>query len=332
MRLPLLLLVGSVLGLQAQPFSLPTANTALFRPGAEDEFFVGTPGRTWLSGAFGCVRTEGRQMHEGLDIRSVEQDARGESTDPILATADGRIAYINHKSGLSNYGIYIVVQHQIQGIEVYSLYAHLRSVQPGLAVGQPVAAGEQIGIMGRTANTGTRISRERAHLHFELNLILNEDFPAWFREDSPGQRNDHGRWNGRNLAALDPRQVLLAQRSHGDRFDLAHVIRSQPELMRVLVRETDFPWLHRYPRLVQPNPVAEEEGVAGYELRFNFNGIPYHLIPRADSEILSEARVQVLSVNESEYALRPCRSLVRRSGTHWELTRSGQRLLDLLLH
>lgn len=325
-------LLWSAFALHAQPFRLPTANQALFEPGGEERFFVGTPGKPWISGAFGCVRSDGWQVHEGLDIRCLERDKRNEPLDLIFATADGMVAYINRKAPLSNYGIYIVLQHQVQGVEIYSLYAHLSRVADELAVGQLVTAGTELGVMGRTANTKSRISKERAHLHFELNLILNDDFPAWFETHYRTQRNDHGMWNGRNLVGLDPRQILLTQRMHGERFDLAHVIRSQPELMRVLVRETDFPWLRRYPQLVRTNPLTEQEGVAGYELVFNFNGVAYQLIPRAPSELTSKARVTLLSVNEQEYQLRPGRKLVSRNGGTWHLTRSGELLLDLLLY
>jgi len=67
-----------------QPFQFPTANHALFEPNAEDKFFVGTVGKPWTSGCFGCVRTEGWQMHEGLDIRCLQRDKHNEPTDPIL--------------------------------------------------------------------------------------------------------------------------------------------------------------------------------------------------------------------------------------------------------
>jgi len=43
----------------AQPFQLPTANRALFDKGGEERFFVGTVGKPWTSGCFGCVRSEG---------------------------------------------------------------------------------------------------------------------------------------------------------------------------------------------------------------------------------------------------------------------------------
>lgn len=328
----LTLLLGFVAGTHAQPFYFPTANHALFEAAGDEGFLVGTPGRTWMSGAFGCVRTGGWQVHEGLDIRSIEQDASGEPTDLILATADGAVAYINRKQALSNYGIYIVLEHQIDGIQIYSLYAHLSQVAEGLAAGQTVRAGQAIGIMGRTANTRSRISKERAHVHFELALMLNERFPSWYKKRFPTQRDDHGLWNGQNLVGLDPRQIMMTQQLHGERFSLAHVIRSQPELMRVVVRETDFSWLRRYPQLIRRNPRAEAEGVAGYEIIFNFNGVAFQLIPRAESELSGSAKVKLLSVNEDEYRLRPGRKLVTLPNDQWRLAPAGKRLIDLLLY
>src|SRR5881396_3396497 len=48
----------------AEPFLLPTSNRALFEKGGEEKFFVGTVGKPWTTGTFGCVRSEGWQMHE----------------------------------------------------------------------------------------------------------------------------------------------------------------------------------------------------------------------------------------------------------------------------
>src|SRR5258706_10164842 len=117
------------------PFVLPTANHALFEPGGEERFFVGTVGKPWTSGTFGCVRSEGWQLHEGLDIRCLNRDRHGEPTDPVLATADGTVSYINQRPSLSNYGNYLVLRHQIDGLEIYSLYAHLKEIRPGLKHG-----------------------------------------------------------------------------------------------------------------------------------------------------------------------------------------------------
>jgi murein DD-endopeptidase MepM/ murein hydrolase activator NlpD len=225
-----------------------------------------------------------------------------------------------------------VIRHQIENLEVYSLYAHLREIRNGLKVGEPVRRGDIVALMGRTANTREGISRERAHVHFELNLYINDRFPAWYKKNFPGQRNDHSQWNGQNLVGLDPRAVFLEQRRQGDKFRLSRFVQSQAELCRVVVRDTDFPWLKRYAALVRPNPRAAREGVAGYEIALNFNAIPIELVPRAASEIKGKSKFQLVSVNAAEESRNSCRNLVRRRGSHWELTQSGLNALSLLTY
>jgi murein DD-endopeptidase MepM/ murein hydrolase activator NlpD len=316
--------------LNAQPFQLPTANRALFEKGGEDRFFVGTSGKSWESGTFGGVRSSGYQLHEGLDIRCLQRDKRGEPTDPVMATAEGTVAYINRRPSLSNYGNYITLRHSIDGIEVYSTYAHLREVRADLREGAPVKSGEVIAVMGRTANTREGISKERAHLHFEINLLMNDRFAEWHRKNQPGQRNDHGNWNGQALRGLDPRLILLAQQREGAKFSLAAFIKNQTELCRVQVRDTSFPWLRRYPALLVRNPVAEKEGVAGHELVLNYVGVPYQVIPRAASELKSKSRVHLLSVNAAEAERNPCCKLVTQRRGRWELANNGLQLVSLL--
>ena len=319
--------------LHAQPFHLPTANRALFdADGGGDRFFVGTVGKPWTSGTFGCVRSEGWQLHEGLDIRCLQRDKRGEPTDPVLATADGTVAYVNRKPSLSNYGNYIILRHEIDGVEIYSTYAHLSEVLADLKSGSPVKAGQQIGVMGRTANTREGISKDRAHVHFELNLLVNESFPVWYKKAFPGQRNDHGQWNGQNMLGLDPRTLLLEQRRLGAKFNLAKFIQSHAELCRVIVRVTDFPWLKRYPALVKPAATPAGSPIAGYEIALNFNGVPIELIPRSAAQIKGKSKFQLLSVNEAERDANPCRRIVNKRGNQWELTNSGIRFLELLTH
>jgi peptidoglycan LD-endopeptidase LytH len=318
-----------VLPLLAEPLQLPTANRVLFEKGGEERFFVGTVGKTWVSGTFGCVRSDGWQVHEGLDIRCLRRDKHGEPADPVMATADGTVAYLNTRPSLSNYGNYIVLRHQIEGLEIYSLYAHLQAVRPSLNVGQTVQAGETIATMGRTTNTREGISRERAHVHFELDLVVNDRFADWYRKTFPGQRNDHGNWNGQNLSGIDPRLILLEQHRLGSQFSLVRYIRSETQLCRVFVRCTDFPWLRRYRPLVRPNPAAEKEGIAGYEMALDFNGVAVELIPRSATEIKSKGKFILLSVNEAEQKKNPGRRLVAQRGGRWELTNHGLNLLDL---
>jgi murein DD-endopeptidase MepM/ murein hydrolase activator NlpD len=326
--LGLLLFFARVLA--AQPFQLPTANQALFEPGGQERYFVPTTGKTWLSGTFGCVRSGGWQMHEGLDIKCLQRNHAGEPIDPVMATADGVVAYMNDKPSLSNYGRYIVLMHRISGMEIYSLYAHLSEIQSGLRVGHPVRAGEKIAVMGRTSNTRERISKERAHVHFELNLFYSDHFNSWYKRHFPGERNDHGLFNGENLVGIDSRLIFLAEREEGARFDLLRWIQHRPELCRVLVRQTDFPWLRRYPMLVKQSALGLGERVAGYEIALDFNGLPFELIPRAAGSFKGAAKYQLLSVNEAEYTKNPCRRLVTRQGSRWQLANNGLSLLDLL--
>jgi murein DD-endopeptidase MepM/ murein hydrolase activator NlpD len=310
------------------PFQFPTANHALFEPGKELSFFAPTsPDRSWTTGSFGCVRTDGWQMHEGLDILHLHTDKRGEPTDPVLATADGTVMYFNAKAGLSNYGKYVVLRHLIEGVEIYSVCAHLSEIAPGVTPGKIVKAGDVIATMGRT---GQPIAKDRAHVHYELNVLVNDRFAAWFKKSSPGERNDHGVWNGQNLNGLDPREILLAER--GGKFSILNFLRGQTELCRVLVRAKDFPFLKRYPALVLKNPKAELEGVAGYEISLNYNAVAFALMPRAASEIKGTAKYQLLSVNDAEYRAHPCRKLVVQSGSRWQLTDKGQRELEMLTY
>jgi murein DD-endopeptidase MepM/ murein hydrolase activator NlpD len=318
--------------LRAEVFILPTPNQAIFKSGGEAEYFVPTPGKTWVSGTFGCVRTDGRQMHEGLDIKCTQRDKRGEPTDPVYAAAAGRVAYMNENTGLSNYGRYIVLEHQIEGLQVYTLYAHLNRFAEGLKEGDRVKQGETIAIMGRTSNTRSGISKERAHTHFEIDLRLNDRFTAWHKARLPGQRNDHGNWNGRNFAGIDPRQVLLEQRRLGSKFSLLKFIQSRTELCRVEVKDTKFQYVRDYAPLIKRNPTAEKAGVAGYEIALDFNGVPIELIPRSAKELEGSAKVRLISVNISEQKENPCRRLVSPRGKGWVLTNNGSQLIDLLTY
>ena len=333
-RLALVVVGFTALKLSAQsPFQFPTANHALYESNGEQKFLAATSSdRSWTTGSFGCVRTDGWQMHEGLDIRSLQHDKRGEPTDPVMSTAEGAVVYVNTKAGLSNYGKYVVIRHVIEGIEIYSLYAHLSDIAPGVGAGKTVHAGEVIATMGRTSNTSEHIGKERAHVHFELNVLVNDNFAAWFKKNSDGERNDHGEWNGHNLDGLDPLAILLAERDPAKKFSLLSFVRNQTELCRVLVRSTNFPYLKRYAPLVLKNPVAEKQGIAGYEIALNYNGVAFALMPRAASEIKGSGKFQLISVNEAEQRAHPCRRLVVQHGNRWQLTSKGLREMEMLTY
>ncbi|MFM7804175.1 MAG: M23 family metallopeptidase [Verrucomicrobiota bacterium] len=329
-----LLWLGMALGLGAQPFRLPTANRAVLDPdGGAERYFVGTAGKPWTSGQFGCVRSGGFQLHEGLDIRPLQRDLRGKPLDEALCVAAGTVAYVNTRSGLSNYGNYVVVRHEVDRLEIFTLYAHLASVAPGIRAGTAVQPGQPLGRVGRTSNTRQRITPDRAHLHFEITSMVASRYAAWHKANLGETRNDHANFNGRNLVGLDPATVFRAQAKAGTGFQLARHLRETPELARVLLRRPTLDWVRRNPGAVEANPTAQRQGVAAWELSLGFNGIPLRAIPRAASEIAGHTGPhRLLGVNAKTLEQFPCGKLVFQRGQVWTLTAKGQQHLELLAY
>jgi len=116
----------------------------------------------------------GTKFHEGADIKPMRRDNNGVPLDPVVTIADGTVAYVNDKSKMSNYGKYVVVLHDWGEGPICTLYAHLNKVY--VAVGDRVTQGKEIGLLGYT---GVGINKTRAHLHFEVALMLSNDFEAW---------------------------------------------------------------------------------------------------------------------------------------------------------
>jgi murein DD-endopeptidase MepM/ murein hydrolase activator NlpD len=102
-----------------------------------------------LTGWFAEPR--GARAHPGIDID-------GETGDPVVATATGRVVVAGPApAGFSGYGLLVIVDH---GNGLVSLYAHLSKVD--VALGAAVRQGQLLGAVGSTgASTGS-------HLHFEL--------------------------------------------------------------------------------------------------------------------------------------------------------------------
>ena len=319
-----LLVVGEV------HFSFPTSNRALLEENGDADFFVGTPGKPWTSGSFGCVRSSGYQFHEGADIRAVQRDKRNEPTDPVLCTANGWIVYTNRKSGLSNYGKYVVVGHKIEGLEVFSLYAHLSSIQADWKPGKWILSGQQIGVMGRTSNTKQRISRDRAHLHFELALIVNHEFPAYFKKRYPKGINDHGMWNGQNLAGMDPAEILRAQAESPETFSLRAYLREKTPMFTVQVSKLNFPWANRYLPLILRATDVPNDQISGYEIAFDSSGLAYQLKPIQLQGEATKEPYQLKNVDEEVYKANRCRKLIVKTGAKWRFTATGKHALNLL--
>jgi hypothetical protein len=319
---------------------LPTANDALLRPGADAEFFQPVIEGTTDSGMFGCVRSHGYRVHKGIDIKCLQRDRHGEPIDPVRAAADGEVAFVNAKPGLSNYGRYIVIQHVWDGVRVCTLYAHLREVAAGISTGQPVKKGQVIATLGHSANTREGISRERAHLHFEIDLLLSPNFCIWYPKHVP-DAPPFGNFNGQNLAGMDPAAVLRAHAANPN-LNFAEYVSKQPIAFTVLVGARPFPWLKLHPKQVQPVPI-ESGQVHGtpiaYEIGLTAWGMPVAVWPKVAGEIsesqrhLLERSLPVLArASDAELSQWTCGELVKRSrsGSGWVLTEHGREWLQMI--
>src|SRR6266480_4965519 len=149
---------------QAVDLGLPTDNNSLISGGGaafnqnNKRIYIGVKSTPWEGGQYGFVRdptdTAGgvvyTRFHEGMDIRPLHRDARGEPLDEVRAMADGKVVYASRVAGASNYGRYVVVEHRWGGCPYYTLYAHLNTI--AVEAGQKVSQGEKLAIMGHTGS------------------------------------------------------------------------------------------------------------------------------------------------------------------------------------
>jgi murein DD-endopeptidase MepM/ murein hydrolase activator NlpD len=79
---------------------------------------------------------------------------------PIYAIADGVV--IDHVDGHGSWGNYVRIQHTIGGRTVISSYAHMQTSSSPLAIGDKVAVGDFVGLVGATGQVTA------PHLHLEI--------------------------------------------------------------------------------------------------------------------------------------------------------------------
>ncbi len=265
-RLALLILGLASLPLSATEVVWPTTLDLGAVRSAQDYLQPTVSGRL-ESATFGMVREEGQRFHEGVDIRPGRRDAAGEPLDLVRAAMDGQVAYVNpHVNG--PYGRYVVLTHPGAELPVYSLYAHLASIDPAVRLGAFVRRGLTLGRMGRSSAGVTPITPDRAHLHFEVGLLLSTGFNAWYsaQPDNRKSPNQHGLFNGQNLIGMDP-LPLLSQRS----VDVLALLRRQPTALTVVLRAAKTPdFVSRYPALAR----GERAKAAGWYVEFSWQGMP----------------------------------------------------------
>ncbi len=313
---------------------LPTANRAIFGADPSQFYmythrsFEGRQTTPWQAGKYGYVRNPKRssragvvftKFHEGVDIRPTGRDRSNNPTDLVRAIGAGVVAYTNRAAGGSNYGRYVVVRHDWGYGKFYSLYAHLASVT--CRAGQAVRPGTAIGKMGYT---GSGLDRSRAHLHLELNLMMNPRFVTWhdrhFRSPNP-----HGIHNGLNLAGLDIAGLYLAQRRDPD-ITIPQFMSRMQVYWTVLVPNTRRPEVLKfYPWLARD--MAKAGGNPSWEISLSSSGIPLAIRPSARA--VRTPTISWVRPSKVPHSWNT-RSRLTGSGSSAKISASGLRYLQLL--
>lgn len=290
----------------------PTPNQAFARGEAVEAFLQPTASGRASSGGFGSVRNGGRRFHEGLDLKPVGRDAKGEATDTIFAAMAGVVRHISDRPGASNYGRYVVLEHPKESPPVYTLYAHLADIASGITVGREVDAGAALGVMGRSTS-GEPIPKERAHLHFEIGVRITDAFAGWYRERGFGSANTQGLWNGMNLAGIDPLEVFTWARE-GRLRALDEVFAATPSAVTVRVANAAVPdFVKRYPSLAAGGMKGVNGNGAGWEIGFAVSGAPIRWRRLEAKDLIGYKRgeVRVVSVDQEVLRENPARKLAR---------------------
>ncbi len=310
---------------------LPTENHHLFT-GELDRFYMyvdrtfeGETSQPWEAGSYGFVRTALRindqvlltKFHEGIDISPVKRDQAGNPLDLVSSIAAGKVAYVSPIAGRSNYGKYVVVEHDWENSSIYSLYAHLAEITCN--PGDPVNAGS---VLGRMGYTGAGINRVRAHCHLEIGMLVSAQFDEWHKK-SGGGTNFHGLFNGMNITGADAARFFVEHKANPE-LQFSQFIASTPVYFKVSIPRSDTPdFVKRHPWIAR----GTADGAKSWEISFSATGLPVAFAPSQ-----REVSAPILtSVRPSEVPHRYLtRGMVTGEGNRAELTNSGKQLVSLL--
>lgn len=105
------------------------------------------------------------RRHDGIDLQS-------RPAGTIYAAAPGRVIEARVSTG---YGNMVLIDH---GKGVYTRYAHLAYIQPGVQKGEKIGFGQPVGFMGSSGNATA------VHIHYEI-LTGNYNNPRGSKGLSP---------------------------------------------------------------------------------------------------------------------------------------------------
>jgi murein DD-endopeptidase MepM/ murein hydrolase activator NlpD len=298
----------------------------------------GKPPAQWLqhagsgdpeSGGFGGVRSAGTQFHEGIDIKPASRDRKGEPLDDVFAAMKGVVRYVSSAAGDSSYGRYVVLEHPELTPAVYTMYAHLARIAPGVRPGLEVAAGHVLATMGHSSG-GYMIPVDRSHLHFEIGVVMTRNFQAWYDRRRFGSRNEHQMWNGMNLVGVDPLTFFNEWRA-GRITSMLDVFQRMETAVRLRIATFQTPdFVTRYPALLaKPLPLGP---VAGWEIQFNWTGLPFAWTPLAPADVagLRPGQPRLIEVNAAIERRERSKTLAVSRRGNWTPGKDLETALQLL--
>lgn len=115
-----------------------------------------------------------RNIHLGIDLWIA-------ANTPIYAPLEGTIHSFKNNKNHGDYGPTIILKHQIDAVEFYTLYGHLSiAAIQNLKVGAEVKQGDQIATLGTAEFNGDYAP----HLHFQVIKAIQD-----YKGDYPGVSN-----------------------------------------------------------------------------------------------------------------------------------------------
>lgn len=110
------------------------------------------------SAIFNDGETDERNIHIGMDLWV-------KAGTPVLAALEGKVHSFDYNAGMGNYGPTIILEHQIENQQFYTLYGHLslESIEE-IEIGDVFQKGQKLGTLGDDSINGGYAP----HLHFQI--------------------------------------------------------------------------------------------------------------------------------------------------------------------
>ena len=172
--------------------------------------------------------------------------------------------------------------------------------------------------------TGSGIDKTRAHLHLELNLLLQSKFGKWHDGifDTP---NYHGQYNGLNLIGIDMEGLYLAHAKNPKISVPQFIAGIEPYYKVTVPRKGNIEVMENYPWLARE--MASAEGKPSWEISFSSTGVPLSVSP-------SQTPVSAATVTWVKYSATPhsynTRGTLGGSGKTATLSTSGKQFINLI--